>query len=261
MIRLWLLAVLVLAGPVPCDVAGRNLMARLRADPPALTLPAQITGLPGSFITVQATTPAKNVRWVVMDEGLNLFPAELLKDTHTAVVSTSVPGTYRLLAVTAAGDEVSTPAVCRVVIQGPAPAPTPAPTPPAPSPGPAPPPAPAPAVKAAWAIVVIDNTARTPALAALLTSPTLAAALKARGVSWRVLDVNDPYVASKGYAKWVTAAGGAPALVLLTAEGDVIKSVKLPVDETSVLALIPNAAAPTAPAPVCGPNGCPFCPR
>lgn len=103
------------------------------AAPPPLTLPPQVTGAPGAFVQVPATTAGKSVRWVVLDQGLNLFPVALLADSHTAVVSTATPGTYRLLAVTAAADEVSDPAVCVVVIQPPTPAPTPGPQPPAPT--------------------------------------------------------------------------------------------------------------------------------
>jgi hypothetical protein len=106
---------------------------------PALKLPEEVRGYPAAFITVPAQTDGKVVRWLVLDPGLNLFPTELLRDTKTAVVSSGVPGTYRIMAVTALADEPSVPVVCKVVVSKDNP---PDPTPP----GPAPPPDPDPVV-------------------------------------------------------------------------------------------------------------------
>ena len=89
-----------------------------------LKLPSEVKGAPAAFVSVKAETSGKMVRWIVLDNGLNLFPVELLKDSKTAVVSSARPGRYRLLAVTAAGDEPSEPQICTVII-GDAPAPTP----------------------------------------------------------------------------------------------------------------------------------------
>jgi len=90
-----------------------------------LKLPAEVKGQPAAFVSVKAETSGKMVRWIVLDSGLNLFPVELLKDSKTAVVSSARPGRYRLLAVTAAGDEPSEPQICTVIIGD-------APTPPKP---------------------------------------------------------------------------------------------------------------------------------
>lgn len=103
----------------------------LWAAPPTLKLPEKVVGKPGQFIEVPAETAGKFVSWYSLDSGLNLFPTELLKDTHTAVVVASAPGNYRLLAVTAAADEVSPLVVCTILIEGPAPPPVP-PVPPGP---------------------------------------------------------------------------------------------------------------------------------
>lgn len=100
-----------------------------------LTLPAEVKGDPGAFLSVPATTDGKVVRWVALDAGLNIFPVELLKDSKTAVV-TAPKGRYRLLAYTALGDVPSAPAICTVII-GEAP-----PVPPGPGPGPGPTPDP-----------------------------------------------------------------------------------------------------------------------
>ena len=98
----------------------------------SLTLPAEVKGDPGTFLSVPAATDGKAVRWVSLDAGLNLFPVELLKDSRTAVVS-GPKGRYRLLAYTAKGDVPSAPAICVVVI-GESP-----PVPPKPDPDPVPP--------------------------------------------------------------------------------------------------------------------------
>lgn len=95
-----------------------------------VTLPPEIHGMPGSFVSIPATSDCKNIQWVVLDSGLNLFPVELLKDTSTAVVTTTVPGKYRVLAYSAKGDTPSKPAFTTVTI-GELPEPNP-PTPPEP---------------------------------------------------------------------------------------------------------------------------------
>lgn len=93
-----------------------SLSDRAFAAPPTLTLPSGVTGKAGEFLTVPSATSGKKVAWVVLDPGLSLFPVELLKDSFTAVVTSPTPGSYRLLAITAAGDEISSPVVCTVVV-------------------------------------------------------------------------------------------------------------------------------------------------
>jgi len=95
-----------------------------------LKLPEKVTGDPGSFIRIPAETKGATVKWYVVDPGLNLFPVDLLKDTKTAVVTTTKEGTYRVLGYTSDASGPSDPAVCVVVVGAPVP-PTP-PTPPAP---------------------------------------------------------------------------------------------------------------------------------
>jgi len=91
-----------------------------------ITLPPEIHGLPGAFISIPSATDCKQVQWVVLDKGLNLFPVELLKDSKTCVVTTTIEGRYRVLAYTAAGDNPSKPAITIVIIGSP-PAPEPEP--------------------------------------------------------------------------------------------------------------------------------------
>jgi len=91
-----------------------------------VTLPQEIHGQPGQFISIPSVTDCKSVQWVVLDAGLNLFPVELLRDTTTAVVSANSPGKYRVLAYAAKGDLASKPVITTVIIGDP-PEPTPAP--------------------------------------------------------------------------------------------------------------------------------------
>lgn len=90
---------------------------------PVVTLPQEITGQPGEFITIKPATTGKVVRFVALDTGLNLFPSDLLSDKTATVASCVQPGRYRVLAYTALGDAASPPAITTVVIGGAPPAP------------------------------------------------------------------------------------------------------------------------------------------
>ena len=84
-----------------------------------VTLPQEIYGQPGAFISIPSVTDCKSVQWVVLDAGLNLFPVELLRDTTTAVVSANSPGKFRVLAYAAKGDVASKPVITTVIIGDP----------------------------------------------------------------------------------------------------------------------------------------------
>ena len=84
-----------------------------------VTLPQEIYGQPGQFISIPSVTDCKSVQWVVLDVGLNLFPVELLRDTTTAVVSANNPGKFRVLAYAAKGDQASKPVITTVIIGDP----------------------------------------------------------------------------------------------------------------------------------------------
>ena len=84
-----------------------------------VTLPQEIYGQPGAFISIPSVTDCKSVQWVVLDVGLNLFPVELLRDTTTAVVSANNSGKFRVLAYAAKGDVASKPVITTVIIGDP----------------------------------------------------------------------------------------------------------------------------------------------
>lgn len=84
-----------------------------------VTIPLEIHGQPGQFISIPSVTDCKSVQWVVLDAGLNLFPVELLRDTTTAVVSANNSGKFRVLAYAAKGDVASKPVITTVIIGDP----------------------------------------------------------------------------------------------------------------------------------------------
>lgn len=107
-----------------------------------ITLPKEVTGYPGSFIEVPATTDSEIVKWVSITSGLNVFPTDLLKNTKTAVVTSPFPGRYELLAYTAKDNVPSDPAKTIIIIEkspGPGPSPPNPPNPPNPPDPPDPP--------------------------------------------------------------------------------------------------------------------------
>lgn len=163
-----------------------------------LKLPEIVKGDPGKFVKVSADTTGKIVQWYSLDEGLDIFPAELLKDTKTAVVTAPTRGRYRLLAYTAISGNPTPPAVCTVVI-GDAPVP-PGPVPPGPTP-PGPGPSPAPIPREGLHVLIVYETADAsklpPAQQAILYGETVRTYLNSKcaadpGVgawkAWRIYD-------------------------------------------------------------------------
>jgi hypothetical protein len=115
------------------------LASALGAAPP-VELPAEVAGAPGAFVTVRGKTDGKAVRFVALDPGLNVFPAELLTDRKATVVTATKPGRYRLLAYSSVKDDPTDPAIVVVVIGEVKPDPNPDPKPvdpPKPDPKPA----------------------------------------------------------------------------------------------------------------------------
>ena len=118
--RFWLVATTVLF-----------LATAAYAAPPELKIPPETKGQPGDFVIVRAETAGKTVVWYILDPGLKMLPSELFADKKVAVVTSTRPGKYRLLAYTAVADEPSEPVLCVVTIGDPPPVPPP--------PGPVPP--------------------------------------------------------------------------------------------------------------------------
>lgn len=185
---------------------------------PKLTLPEVVTGKAGAFIKVSATTNGKEVRWQALDDGLNVFPGEMLKDSKSTVV-TGEAGDHRLMAYTALADVPSDPAVCIVRILGP-PKPEPKPDP-RPEPKPDPKPQPTPDVVTSptlWIVVMDDWQQRTPEVTRILTDMTLRNELIAAGHKFRSLDASQTNDVAKFKAQ-LDANGGMPCVVLMAPDG------------------------------------------
>jgi hypothetical protein len=204
-----------------------------------LDLPAKVNGTPGTFLSITASTAGKTVRWRSLDDGLALFPTDLLKDTKTAVVVGIRPGTYRLLAHTSINGEPTDAVQTLVVISdGTTPPVPPGPTPPAP-------PAPPQTVAKLFALVVRDISKDTPALAKLLNSKALRDELAAKGHTLKLFDAASDAVTALNLAPFLTKAGSLPALILMEADGaergNVRAAVPLPDSEQGILDAIKSA--------------------
>lgn len=179
------------------------LTATAIAAPPALEVPKEAAGEPSAFIRIEAKTSGRNVRWVALDPGLNLFPIDLLRDSKTAVVTSAKPGRYRLLAVTAMNDEVSEPAVCTVVVgeAPPVPPPGPGPKPPEPKPD-----GTAPIAGDGFRVLVIYESAELPKLPAAQSAVLYAANVRDYLRTKCVKDTDNPQGAWRMWDKDVDTA-------------------------------------------------------
>ena len=138
--------------PVACLISyieqgapGQALYAQEPTPPapttPTISIPKEIQGVVGQFIEIPATTNGSTVKWAVLNQqGLNLFPMDLLKDTKTAVAVANADGIYYLHAWTALNDIPSDLSTCKITIGNPPTPvpPTPTPVPPTPTPVPTP---------------------------------------------------------------------------------------------------------------------------
>jgi hypothetical protein len=212
------------------------------SDPPSpaplvLIAPKSVAAGSGYFKVVADTTPGgKPVSFDVEAQFADpdaTFQSEQLDGRTYLIGVPASAGTIRVQAAFQPDTAGAPPVMAKVFIEVTAP---PKPAPPAP---PAPPPGPpnGPAVGKLFAIFVVDKAAGG-APVQLADSPTLLASLKALGDERAVLDAKSPAVAAQGLTQAVAEAGGAPALVLMDADGQVHKAVKLPAGEPDVLAII-----------------------
>src|SRR5579872_4312921 len=192
---------------------------------PTIKLPDKITIKAGQFAEIKAEVTGKAVKWIAITPGLSIHTCD---GGRTAYV-TGLPGVYELLAVTAAGDQLSDHARTLVVIGDPPPPPPP-PAPPVPPAPPAPPPpadplqaklaaafsaaAGTPAQKKEWAK---DLAALYRAAAKLSNDPTVtsAATLKAK-----LSAAAGALVGDTALREVRTVVAGELAVVLPTAEAD-----------------------------------------
>lgn len=116
---------------------GLLLIPLLLAAAPAVKVPATIDVKSGTFVPIRANTESKSVTYVALDEGVTLFPSDMLRDARSTVVMITKPGrkTYRILAYGSVNNEQTEPAIIKLVVDGGNPEPTPDPDlPPSPQP-------------------------------------------------------------------------------------------------------------------------------
>ena len=86
---------------------------------PDISLPDTARTDVGVFLPITATTKGEVVQFVALDQGLSIFPANLLADKKTTVVVASKAGRYRVLAYTSIENKPSLPAIITVVVGNP----------------------------------------------------------------------------------------------------------------------------------------------
>ncbi len=224
----------------------------LFAADPVLKVPATVSGQPGAFITIPAETTCKELRWFTAEALLNVFPVQLLKDTKTGVVTSTVPGTYKVFVYGAQGDIPTDPVTCNVVVLGPVPPPIP-PTPPVP---PVPPPGPAPIAADGLHVMVVyetgDLSKLTPGQLAVVNSQESREWLDGKCVqdgahkAWYFLD-KDANVSALP-KKWQDAMGrprkGVPWLIASNPKGTSYEG-PLPENFAETMAILSKAAGAT----------------
>lgn len=183
----------------------------LCAEPPTLTLPAEVAGTSGTFIVVTAETAGKTVQWVPLSPALTIIPPGLLKDSKSAVAM-APKGRHKLLAYTAVGDEPSAPAITTIVVDGAAEMPDQPSTPPPTTPPTQPPTKPAGQV---WGVIVQPEGPLHPTLAANRKDAAWER-LRAKGV---VLSWIEPSQIDASYAAELKGLALPALLVVRVADG------------------------------------------
>ncbi len=153
----------------------------------SVKLPAAVSTDPGTPVPLVADADGKGVTWMTPDKGLTVIDGGFFGgDSKRAMVFGSVPGVYRLWAITAKGDLPSPIAECLVTIRGSVPPVPPVP----PGPGPQPdPPKPDPIVAGKLYVVIIEETRNAVISRGVwFADRGLEAAMKAKGHKWRVVD-------------------------------------------------------------------------
>lgn len=243
------------------SIDGNNVVIAQAPDPalPNISIPKELTGDVGQFIEVKSTTNGKQVNWAVLNQqGLNLFPMDLLKDSKTAVAVAQKEGIYYLHAWTALGDIPSELQTCKITIGKPIPPvpPTPIPVPPGPIPPVPPQPIPPTPTPTKLSVLFVDEandygTAAYKPYLSVLNSTDVRAYLNAHTAqedipnagqlpSWRRWDQNEDV--SHESAKWQklmqVKRDSLPWLIIADANGNVLSSSAVPNSISATLDLL-----------------------
>jgi hypothetical protein len=96
------------------------ILLSLLVQSPKVELPATLNAKPGRLIQITARTEQKAVKWFLASSDADLI---VMESTKSAIFSAMIPGDYRLIAYTAAGDVPSDPSICIVTVGNIAPIP------------------------------------------------------------------------------------------------------------------------------------------
>lgn len=161
-------------------------------EPSATFMPTFTFPVPGLITIRPQSVVGDQVSYTVVDDGLQLIPSDLLKDSSTACGVVLSPGKYRVRAIVAkdVGGVAHLSPYYEIVVQVGAPAP---PTPPTP---PIPPTPPTPPVPTAFRVLIVTDasTAMPSAQQKALTDPAVKAYLDSHSIKdgnqpgWRVWD-------------------------------------------------------------------------
>ena len=102
------------------------ILAVILAQSPIVELPKELSIRSGRLLKIEAKSAGKTVKWVNTSDDADLIVSE---SGRWAIFSSTVAGTYKIFAWTAAGDMPSEAAICTIIVGGgipPPPTPDPA---------------------------------------------------------------------------------------------------------------------------------------
>ena len=97
-------------------------LALVLGQAPAINLPKDLTVKPGRLLKIEATSAGKSIRWANTSDDADLIVSE---SGRWAIFSSTIPGTYKVFAWTAAGDNPSEASICAILVSDPNPQPNP----------------------------------------------------------------------------------------------------------------------------------------
>lgn len=192
-----------------------------------IELPAdQTVKFDEGFVTLQAVCKG-NVKWLVISATkIKYFT---LPTGNTIIIS--IPPQGGLITVFAVGlvdGKLTDFARTSITVQGGSgPVNPPGPNPPGPNP-------PGPTANM-HVTFVVDLNAMTPALGQIVNSQKIKEAITTRGAYYRLYDARSSVLKDKGLDKVLATGGGPPLIIVQTAAGAVVSSLKMPGTEAEVL--------------------------
>jgi len=97
-------------------------LALVLGQAPAINIPRDLTVKPGRLLKIEATSAGKVIRWANTSDDADLIVSE---SGRWAIFSSTVPGTYKVFAWTAAADTPSEASICAIQVGDPNPQPNP----------------------------------------------------------------------------------------------------------------------------------------